>query len=292
MSVRRALRRFIRHPAAIAAVVLFATLVVVAVFERQTAPYNWDSIDLRREAVGRSPTLWEKHLFGTDVIGRDILSRTIYGLHTTIAVGFGAAALALVIGVPLGLAAGYFRGRLDTFVVAVTDLLTAFPAVMLSLAAIVFFEPVWPHTLAIVLGLYLWTTVARIVRSHTASAGSEAFVEAARALGASDARIIRRHLLPNVLGTVFVAATSVLGQAILLDATIEFFNYGLPASRWPSLGNLLAEVTFSGGLGLFGYRQLGWWTWAFPAAVLALLLTCINLIGDELDAALNPAAVR
>jgi peptide/nickel transport system permease protein len=103
---------------------------------------------------------------------------------------------------------------------------------------------------------------------------------------------VRSHLLPNVVGTILVAGTSVLGQAILLDATVEFFNYGLPASRWPSLGNLLADVTFTGGLGLNGYRQLGWWTWAFPALVLALLLICVNLVGDELDAALNPASRR
>jgi peptide/nickel transport system permease protein len=159
---------------------------------------------------------------------------------------------------------------------------------MLSLAAIVFFFPVWPHTMILVLGLYMWTLVARVVRTHVASLVELEYVEAARALGASDLRLIRTHLLPNIAGTVVVGATAALAQAVLLEATIEFFSYGLPASRWPSLGNLLADVTFGGSLGLQGYRQLGWWTWTFPALVLAVLLMAINFVGDELDAALNP----
>jgi peptide/nickel transport system permease protein len=284
----RALRRLVRQPAAVAALAVLAVLGGVAVFQERVASYTWDTIDLRPFAVNRGPTLWEHHFFGTDVIGRDIFSRVVFGLHTTIEVGFAAAGIALAIGVPIGLAAGYYGGWFATVITAVTDLVTSFPAVMLSLAAIVFFRPVWPHTLMIVLGLYLWTTVARVIRSHTASTRANDYVDAARALGASDLRILRSHVLPNIAGTVLVAASSVLGYAILLDATIEFFQYGLPASRWPSLGNLLAEVTFSGGLGAFGYRQLGWWTWAFPAIGLTVLLTCINFLGDELDAALNP----
>jgi peptide/nickel transport system permease protein len=170
------------------------------------------------------------------------------------------------------------------------DLARSFPAVMLSLAAIVFFFPVWPHTMVLVLGAYMWTLVARVVRGHAVSIVEHEYVEAARALGASDLRIIRTHVLPNVAGTVVVGATAALAQAVLLEATIEYFSYGLPASRWPSLGNLLADDTLDGGLGIQGYRQLGWWAWTFPALTLALLLLAVNVFGDELDAALNPAS--
>jgi peptide/nickel transport system permease protein len=287
-----AAQRFVRRPVAVASLAVLLAIVGAALFQRQVAPYDWDSIDLRPEALNRGPTLWAHHLFGTDHIGRDVLSRTIYGLHTTVEIGLAVAGIALVVGVPLGLLAGYYGGWLDAVLMRLVDLVTAFPAVMLSLAAIVLFRPVWPHTLILVLGLYMWTVVARVVRAHVTAMRETEFVEAARALGASDFRIVRSHLLPNVVGTILVAGTSVLGQAILLDATVEFFNYGLPASRWPSLGNLLADVTFSGGLGLNGYRQLGWWTWAFPAIALALLLICVNLVGDEIDAALNPATRR
>ena len=287
---RWAARRFLRQPVAVAALAVLLAILGIAIFQRQFAPYDWEAIDLRDRALNKGPTLWAHHFFGTDHIGRDVLSRTIYGLHTTVEIGLAVAGIAVLIGVPLGLIAGYYSGWLDAALMRLVDLVTAFPAVMLSLAAIVFFRPVWPHTLMLVLGLYMWTVVARVVRAHTAATRVTEYVEAARALGASDLRIFRSHLLPNVAGTVLVAATSVLGQAILLDATIEFFNYGLPASRWPSLGNLIADVTFSGGLGLNGYRQLGWWTWVFPGAALALLLICVNLVGDELDAALNPAA--
>jgi peptide/nickel transport system permease protein len=285
-------RRFVRRPAAVGALLVLAALIAVAIFDRQVSPYDWEAIDLRPEALNRGPTPWATHLFGTDHIGRDILSRTIYGLHTTVEIGLAVAGIALLIGVPLGILSGYYGGWLDSMLMRVVDLVTAFPAVMLSLAAIVFFRPVWPHTLMLVLGLYMWTVVARVVRAHAAAVRATEYVEAATALGASDVRILRSHLLPNIAGTILVAGTSVLGQAILLDATIEFFNYGLPVSRWPSLGNLLADVTFTGGLGLNGYRQLGWWTWTFPALALTLLLICVNLVGDELDAALNPARSR
>lgn len=285
----RAARRFARRPVSIASLLLLAGLVAVALLQSHAAPYTWDTIDLRTVAANRGPTLWQHHLFGTDILGRDILSRTIVGLHTTLVIGLGIAGIAIGIGTPVGLVAGYAGGWLDATLMRLADLARSFPAVMVSLAAIVFFTPVWPHTMVLVLGLFVWTLVARVVRGHVAAVVSLEYVEAARALGASDLRIMRTHVLPNVAGTIVVAGTAALAQGILLEATIEYFSYGLPASRWPSLGNLLADDTLDGGLGIQGYRELGWWAWAFPALVLALLLLAINVVGDELDAALNPA---
>jgi peptide/nickel transport system permease protein len=285
--MRRVWRRVRRDRGAALAFALLLTILVLAVFARRVAPYLWDTIDLTR--VNHEPTTAGEHFFGTDQVGRDVLSRTLWGLQTTGRVGLGAAGIATAIGVPVGILAGYFGGWLDAGLMRAVDLVTSFPAIMLSLAAVIFFSPVQPHTLVLVLGLSTWTIVARVVRASAAVTTATDYVEAARALGASDVQILRRHLLPNIGGTVLVAGTAVLGQALLLEATIEFFSYGLPASRFPSLGNLIADVTLGGGLGLSGYQALGWWTWVFPAAALALVLACVNVVGDALDEAFNPA---
>jgi peptide/nickel transport system permease protein len=285
--MRRVLRRLRRDRGGALALALLLTILVLALFARRVAPYLWDTIDLGR--VNHGPTTAGDHFFGTDQVGRDVLSRTLWGLQTTGRVGLGAAAIATAIGVPVGIVAGYFGGWLDAGLMRAVDLVTSFPAIMLSLAAVIFFSPVQPHTLVLVLGFSTWTIVARVVRASAAATTAADYVEAARAVGASDVQILRRHLLPNIGGTVLVAGTAVLGQALLLEATIEFFSYGLPASRFPSLGNLIADVTLGGGLGLSGYQALGWWTWVFPAAALALVLACVNVVGDALDEAFNPA---
>jgi peptide/nickel transport system permease protein len=284
------LDRLARQPVTVAAIVALLAILLVGVLATHIAPYQWDEINLTD--TNHAPQLAGTHLFGTDHIGRDVFSRTLYGLRTTEEIGLAAAGLATIVGLLLGAIAGFYPGWPDIALMRVVDVVTTYPAILLTLAAIVFFRPVWPHTLIFILGLYLATFVARVVRGSVAATRVHDYVDAARALGATDRRIFFRHLLPNVSGTVVVAATSVLGQAILLDATIEFFSYGMPASTWPSLGNLLADVTNSGGLGLSDYRILGWWTWVFPAAVLAVLLVCVNLVGDGLDAALDPASQR
>jgi ABC-type dipeptide/oligopeptide/nickel transport system permease subunit len=282
------LRRFARQRVALAALAVLVFLLVVGAFAQHVAPYDTDAINLASSATNHAPELTGWHLFGTDVLGRDVLSRTLHGLRLTGEIGVAAALLAALIGVPLGALAGYYGGWLDAVLMRLVDLITAYPAILISLATIVYFKVVSPRILILVLGLYLWTAVARVVRGDIASIRAAEYVEAAHAQGASDARIFRSHLLPNVAGTILVAATAVCGQAILLDATIEFFSYGMPAAVRPSLGNLLADVTNSGGLGVQDYRTLGWWNWAFPGLVLALSLVCLNLVGDGLDSALNP----
>jgi peptide/nickel transport system permease protein len=262
-------------------------LVLVGCFPSAFARYGWDAIDLA--SINHAPELSGGHLFGTDQVGRDVLSRTIYGLHTTIEIGFAVAFLAVVIGATVGMLAGYYGGFADAVVMRVVDVVTAYPAVVISLAAIVYLRRVVPHTLVLLLAVYLWTVAARVVRAQVAAVRESEFVEAARAAGASDLRIIGRHVLPNIAGTLLVVTTGLLGQAVLLDATIEFFSYGMPASTFPSLGNLIADVTNSGGLGVSAYQVLGWWTWLFPGLVLALLLVAINILGDAIDEALNPA---
>ena len=249
-----------------------------------------DEIDLLH--VKNGPSL--AHLFGTDNVGRDVLERTVYGIRTTELVALSAAGIATLVGVVAGLLAGYFGGWLDAAIMRVADLVTAYPAVVFTLAAVVYFRPVWPHTLIVVFSSFMWATVARVVRADVIRLREAEFVEAARALGASDARILGRHLLPNVGGTILVAATSLIGLVVLVDATVEFFGFGIPQSVAPSLGNLVADtVKFKFGLASnsdVAALQFGWWTSFFPGLVLVLILVCVNLVGDALDEALSPNA--
>jgi len=140
----------------------------------------------------------------------------------------------------------------------------------------------------------MWVMVVRVVRAHVASLRDTEFVEAARALGASDLRILLRLILPSAAGTILIATTALVGQIVLIDATVEFFDYGLPASVAPSLGNLIADVVqFKFGLSNEPIAAAyGWWTWVFPSLILALTLIGLNLVGDALDAALNPTTTR
>lgn len=286
-----ALRRFMRRPVAMVSLLVLLAILVAGALAPIIAPHGWNWIDLAPSAVHRSPSF--AHPFGTDPIGRDMLDRTLYGIRTTEETAFGAAALATLLGVLVGALAGYYRGWLDATLMRIADLVTAYPAVVLTLAAIVYLGVVYPHDLILIFGGYMWAVVARVVRAHIAALRSQEFVEAARALGASDLRILFRHLLPNAGGTILVAATSLVGQIVLIDATVEFFNYGLSSSVAPSLGNLVSDVIqtkFASATTLVVPGSGSWWIWIFPSLVLALILVSVNLVGDALDAALNPAS--
>jgi peptide/nickel transport system permease protein len=289
-----AARRFAREPLALAALTVVIALFIAGALAHVIAPRALYTINLSANVIHHAPELAGWHLFGTDWVGADMLQRTLYGIRTTEEVALTAALVATLIGVLVGALAGYYGGWLDALLMRVADLVTAYPAVVLTLVAIVYFREAYPHTLIIIFASIMWAVVARAVRAHVAGLREQEFVDAARALGASDARIIFRHLLPNASGTVLVAATSLIGQIILIDATVEFFDYGLPASVSPSLGNLVADVVqFKFGLSSDPAAVgLGWWTWFFPGLTLVLILVCINLVGDALDDALNPVAAH
>jgi ABC-type dipeptide/oligopeptide/nickel transport system permease subunit len=287
-----ALRRFLRMPLALSALALLVVIFGAGAFATVIAPHGWEQVDLSPSGLHRAPEL--AHLFGTDAVGRDMLVRTLYGIRTTEEVALAAALLATLVGVAAGSLAAYYGGWLDALVMRVADLVTAYPAVILTLAALVYLGEAYPHNLILIFAGYMWAVVARVVRAHVATLRQNEFVDAARALGASDPRILIRHLLPNASGTILVAATSLVGQIVLIDATVEFFGYGLPAAITPSLGNLVADVVqFKFGLSTDPAAVgLGWWTWFFPGLVLVAILVCVNLVGDALDTALNPAVVR
>jgi peptide/nickel transport system permease protein len=290
--LRFAAIRFARQPVAVAALLVVVTIFTAGAFASVLAPHGWNAINLNPHALNQPPSL--AHPFGTDAIGRDMFVRTLYGVRTTEEVALGGALLATLLGVIAGALAGFYGGWFDAGAMRVADLVSAYPAVVVTLAALVYLGQAYPHDLVLIFGLYMWAVVARVVRAHVVSLRGAEFVEAARAFGASDARILARHLLPNVGGTILVAATSLVGMVVLIDATVEFFNYGLSSSVSPSLGNLVADVVQNKfGLAVFWWQQfppVGWWTWVFPAGVLVLILVCVNLVGDALDTALNPVA--
>lgn len=281
----RFLRRLARQPVTVAALLFLLPLLVVAWNAHDLAPYHWMYIDTSRFEDPPSLTGW--HVFGTDNIGRDVFSRTLWALGESERIALSAAVLATLVGAVVGALAGYYGGWLDAVAMRLGDLVTAYPAVLVLLAVIVYMRPITPRTLGVVLVAYLWVFVARVVRASVVSQREQEYVEAARALGASDLRIVFRHLLPNSAGPIVVAGTTLVGQAILLDATTEFFNFGLSQEEQPTLGNMIADVT-KYGVGVRSPVGYGWWMWAFPALTLVLVLAAVNLVGDGLDEALNP----
>ena len=187
---QQALRRLSRQPGTIVAFILLVGLFVIGALAPQIAPQGWNAIDLSSRWANHAPTLSGWHLLGTDNIGRDVLVRTLYGLHDTEAAALAGALLASILGVTVGVLAGYYGGWLDLTLMRVTDLVTAFPAIVLMLAAFVFLAPMTTTRMTLVFALYMWTFVARAVRARIAPLATEEFVDAARALGATDGRII------------------------------------------------------------------------------------------------------
>jgi len=277
----RLLQRLARQPAAFGAGLVLAAVFVVGATVPLFAP-NDRSINLSARWRNHPPLLSGWHLLGTDGIGRDVLTRMLYGLHASEQSAVLATLLATLIGVAVGGISGYRGGSSDALLMRFADMLGVFPALLLLLAAYAYFEPVTVSKATIILACYLWIPVARVVRAEITSLRSREFVQAARSLGASDRRIFFRHLLPNTSGTIIVAATSLLGQMIMLEATVEFFGLGVPSEIHPTLGNLIGD----------GQRNVlalgwGWWTWAGPAGLLVMILVCANLLGDGVADALR-----
>jgi peptide/nickel transport system permease protein len=283
---RRTVRRLVRQPVTLAAFFVLAVVLGAGALAPVLAKGGWNLIDLSGRWYNHGPTI-HGHLFGTDNIGRDVLARVLWGIHaseqTAIVGGIAATLVAAVV----GLTAGYFGGWFDAVVMRIADLVTGFPVIVVLIVVFVWLRPVTIWDATIVFAVAMWPFGARVIRAQTVALAAEEYVVAAQALGASNRRILLRHLLPNAAGTIVVTLTALAGQIVLIEATAEFFGFGVASIARPTLGNLIGEATIS-GIGPYNALGLGWWVWATPMVALVVVLACISLAGDGLDAALNP----
>ncbi|MDR1043562.1 MAG: ABC transporter permease [Candidatus Adiutrix sp.] len=274
MNLKTFLKRFARNRLALAGGSLVLILFIVSGLAGFIAPYDPDRPDPRNRL--RPPG--REHVLGTDSLGRDVLSRLIWGGQVSLKVGFVAVGLATAIGLLLGSAAGYYGGWADSLIMRFCDLMLCFPSMFLILAVIALLEPsVW--NVMAVIGLTGWMGVARLVRAEFISLKNRDFILAARALGASDLRIIIRHLLPNALAPVLVAATLGVAGAILTESSLSFLGLGVqpPTATW---GAMLADGK--------DYLSRAWWLSFYPGLAILLTVLSYNLVGEGLRDALDP----
>jgi peptide/nickel transport system permease protein len=272
--------RFFRHRLAMGGLVGLVLLFGAGIFANYIAPYPVDAIDLTR--VLQAPTSVGNHWFGTDEIGRDYLSRVLYGIRTSEEVGFFVAVVSSIIGLVIGALAGYFGGLLDNILMRITDLVLTLPllAILLTAAALLGEGSQW--RVSIILALFLWTGIARIVRGVFLSLREKEYVEAAKASGAGDVRIMFRHILPNTMGPVVVAGTLAVATAILVEAALSFLGFGNKPPT-TSLGVLVASGQ---------NNPQKWWVTVFPGLTIVAIVLCINFMGDGLRDALDPQQRR
>ena len=284
---------FKRSPTAIGAAIVALICVVCALFANWIAPHNPFDLTTLDLSDARLPPAWmaegnPKFLLGTDDQGRDILSALMYGARISLFVGFAAVLVSLVVGVGLGLLSGFVGGKIDAFIMRVCDVMLSFPAILIALLIDGIGRALFPNAhdalafavLIIAISLTGWVKFARTVRGSTLVERNKEYVQAARVIGVSPWRIMGRHVLPNVLGPVFVLATIDVGQAILIEATLSFLGVGVPPTS-PSLGTLIRvgnDFLFSGE----------WWITIWPGVMLILIVLSVNLLGDWLRDALNP----
>jgi peptide/nickel transport system permease protein len=273
-------QRFLRHRLAMAGLIGLLAFFAIGIFANYIAPYPIDAIDLEHVLI--APTTYGHHWLGTDEIGRDFLSRIVYGIRTSEEVGLFVAFLATIVGVIMGALAGFFGGLLDNLIMRLTDLVLTLPlfAILLTVAALLGEGSQW--RVSLILAGFYWTTIARVVRGVFLSLREKEYVEAAKASGAGNLRIMFRHILPNTLGPVVVAGTLAVATAILVEAALSFLGFGIkpPAT---SLGTLVA-----GGQN----NPQKWWLTVFPGLAIVIIVLCINFIGDGLRDALDPQQRR
>ncbi|HET7711085.1 MAG TPA: ABC transporter permease [Thermoanaerobaculia bacterium] len=266
--------RFRRSRVALAAVCYVVLVTLLALFASVLAPYppNATSLLDRLQAPGG------EHFFGTDDLGRDVLSRMLYGARVSLAVGLLATAVSLIIGSLLGAIAGYYGGAADWVISRAIEIVLCFPFLFLVLAIVALFKPSF-LTLVIALGLTSWTTEARFMRGELLRIRDVEYAEAARASGAGDSRIIFRHLLPNALAPVLVSASFGVAWAIMTESALSFLGLGVPLPT-PSWGGILTVAQEHVGQ--------AWWLVLFPGVAIFLTVAAFNIIGDRFRESLDP----
>ena len=273
-------RRFLRHRLAMLGLVGLVVIFGAGVFANFIAPYSYSAIDLNN--ILHPPTTTAHHFFGTDEIGRDYFSRVIWGIRTSEEVGLFVAVVSSVIGLLVGAAAGYYGGWVDNLLMRLTDLVLTLPALAILLTAAALLGQGSQWRVSVILALFFWTGIARVVRGIFLSLREKEYVEAAKASGANDMRIMFRHILPNTLGPIIVNGTIAVAAAIITEAALSFLGFGIQPPT-PSLGVLVAG-------GQTNPQQ--WWLTVFPGLTIVLVVLCVNFMGDGLRDALDPTQRR
>jgi oligopeptide transport system permease protein len=280
--------RLFRNKAAVLSMILLGFITLMAIFAPLLSPYAFSDIDY--DLIACAPSWWPTqtlgcphgaggaHWFGTDIVGRDLFVRTLYGARVSLAVGVVATLVSLLIGVLYGAASGFIGGRTDAVMMRVVDVLYSLPFIFFVIILMVIFNQNF-ILLFVAIGAVSWLTMARIVRGQTLSAKQKEFVEAARAGGVGTFGIIWRHIVPNVVGPVIVYVTLTIPGVILAESFLSFLGLGIrePYTSW---GVLISDGAAT--------METAPWTLIFPAVLMALTLFCFNFIGDGLRDALDP----
>src|SRR5437773_8374556 len=269
----------LRHPTVIASFVVLAVVIVVAVAAPLISPY--DPLEQQLEAR-LAPPVWAggslDHVFGTDQLGRDVLSRLMFGARVSMVIGVMAVLVSGVLGVAAGVAAGFYGGLVDELIMRLADLRLALPFVLLVISVIAVFGPSFTN-LIVILGLTGWVPYAKIVRAETLSMREREFIVAARAVGAGNNRIMFRHILPNTVAGAIVIGSLELANIIVIEASLSFLGLGVQPPT-PSWGNMLGEAR--------DYLMSNFWLATLPGIAISITAISVNLIGDWLRDVLDP----
>jgi peptide/nickel transport system permease protein len=277
---RRLWRKFTRNPIGVIGGIILLTVIVGAVFADYFAPHEPNR---QRLSTRLKPPFWADggsmtYPLGTDNVGRDIWSRIIHGSRISLIVGICAVGVSMLIGVTLGLASGFWGGRIDATIMALVDIMLAFPQLILAFAMVAVLGP-GIGNIILVLGLTGWERYARVVRAEVLALREREFVQAARAVGVSNLKIVFGHIMPNTFSSVIVMATLQTAQAILAEAALSFLGLGT-GRTYPSWGQMIS-------LGR-DYISIAWWLSTFPGLAILLTVLAINLVGDRVRDVLDP----
>jgi peptide/nickel transport system permease protein len=275
----KTLKQILRRKVAAICLVIIFLIFTAAIFAPWLAPYSpneqfKDGLTLQGAPIAPN----SQYLLGTDLLGRDLLSRLIYGARTSLVVGILANGVALLLGTTIGLVAGYLRGRLGSLIMRVTDLMMAFPALLLAITLAAIFSPSL-LIVALVIAMVNWVQVARVIYTQTIAISEREFVEASRSIGASNRRILTKHILPHLLPTILVWGTLGIATTVLLEATLSFLGIGVRPPT-PSWGNIIFENQT--------YFITAPWLVFIPGLAIITLALCFNLLGDTLRDELDP----
>jgi len=267
-------KRFKRNKLAVLGGIIVLTLFITAIFAPLLSPYDPNSINVKHilEPPGRT------HPLGTDDLGRDILSRMIWGARISLAVGFVAVGISTMVGILLGAVSGYYGGWIDRVLMRFVDIMLSIPTFFLLLAVIAFLEPsIW--NIMIVIGLTSWMGVSRLVRAEVLSSKEREFALAARAIGAGDLRMIFKHILPNSMAPVLVSAVLGVAGAILVESALSFLGIGVqpPTASW---GNILTAGKDN--------IEIAWWLSVFPGLAILVTVLAYNLLGEGIRDSIDP----